>query len=223
MTTLAALHPAIQSAILRLTNSTLTFEQIGSTRGITKQAAEKQCKKGMAYLQAYQSNWDEAKKSACKKSCAECEKKNTLICHLQRRLILNGVVIQLLTFFKECVLKFMPQFRVVRLPASEKKQILDWLAKFKKFGGLVKDFAAEITSFNIKRDDLKGEASITKEHVKNNSDVRKLLVKRNIKPEELPAEEDIKKMERRISAETKKTLESTQKLKKTPKSSGKNS
>ncbi len=86
-----------------------------------------------------------------------------------------------------------------------------------------KDFAAEITSFNIKRDDLKGEDSITKEHVKNNSDVRKLLVKRNIKPEELPAEEDIKKMERRISVETKKSLESTQKLKKSLMNGGENS
>jgi DNA-damage-inducible protein D len=77
-----------------------------------------------------------------------------------------------------------------------------------------KDFAAEITSFNIKRDDLKGENDITKEHVKNNSDVRKLLVKRNIKPEELPAEEDIRKMERRLSTETKKSLQDVPKLKK---------
>lgn len=66
-----------------------------------------------------------------------------------------------------------------------------------------KDFANEITNFNIKRDDLKTEAGITREHVKNNQDVRKLLVKRNIKPEELPPEEDIKKLERKLTSEEK--------------------
>ena len=67
-----------------------------------------------------------------------------------------------------------------------------------------KDFANEITNFNIKRDNLRTEAKITGEHVKNNQEVRKLLIKRNIKPEELPAVEDIKKVERRLVAEQKK-------------------
>jgi len=53
-----------------------------------------------------------------------------------------------------------------------------------------KDFANEITNFNIKRDDLSAEHEITREHVSNNRDVRELLGKRNIKPELLPPEED---------------------------------
>ena len=69
-----------------------------------------------------------------------------------------------------------------------------------------KDFAAEITNFNVKKEDLQGETAIGQEHVKNNSDVRKLLVDRDIKPEELPAEEDVKKLERRVKGETKKAL-----------------
>ncbi|MDR3628363.1 MAG: DNA damage-inducible protein D [Ignavibacteriaceae bacterium] len=69
-----------------------------------------------------------------------------------------------------------------------------------------KDFANEITNFNIKRDDLITENQITNEHVKNNTDVRNLLVERNIKPEELPPEEDIKKVERRLESETKTIL-----------------
>ncbi len=77
-----------------------------------------------------------------------------------------------------------------------------------------KDFAAGITNFNVKKDDLKGERDITKEHVKNNADVRELLVRRNIKPEELPAEEDIRKLERRVNSETKKSLKDVAKLKK---------
>ncbi|MBI5066125.1 DNA damage-inducible protein D [Candidatus Woesearchaeota archaeon] len=58
-----------------------------------------------------------------------------------------------------------------------------------------KNLATEITNFSIKKDDLKGEKSISKEHMRNNADVRKLLNKRGIKPEELPPEEDIKKLE----------------------------
>jgi len=69
-----------------------------------------------------------------------------------------------------------------------------------------KDFANEITNFNIKRDDLRTETGITSEHVKNNQEVRKLLVRRNIKPEELPPAEDVKKIERKLASEQKKLL-----------------
>lgn len=63
-----------------------------------------------------------------------------------------------------------------------------------------KQLATEITNFNVKQHDLKGETKITNEHVKNNSDVRSLLGKSGIKPEQLPAEEDIKKLERRVKS-----------------------
>lgn len=75
-----------------------------------------------------------------------------------------------------------------------------------------KDFANEITNFNIKRDDLRTETSITDEHVKNNEDVRTLLTDRNIKPEELPPSDDIKKVERRLESEKKKLPKQTSKL-----------
>ena len=67
-----------------------------------------------------------------------------------------------------------------------------------------KDFANEITNFNIKRDGLSNEPSISVEHVKNNRDVRDLLLKRGIQPEALPAAEDLKKVERRVQSEAKK-------------------
>lgn len=63
-----------------------------------------------------------------------------------------------------------------------------------------KQLATEITNFNVKQHNLKGEGRITDEHVKNNTDVRGLLGKSRIKPEQLPAEEDIKKLERRVKA-----------------------
>jgi DNA-damage-inducible protein D len=67
-----------------------------------------------------------------------------------------------------------------------------------------KDFANEITNFNIKKGDLDTECTISQEHVKNNTDVRKLLIDREIVPEQLPPAEDIKKIERRLASEEKK-------------------
>lgn len=67
-----------------------------------------------------------------------------------------------------------------------------------------KDFANEITNFNVKQRELRAEPGITSEHVKNNQDVRKLLVDRGIVPEALPPAEDVKKVERRLKSEQKK-------------------
>ena len=69
-----------------------------------------------------------------------------------------------------------------------------------------KDFAAEMTSVNVQTKDLKGEASITKEHVDNNAAVRQMLIERGIVPENLPPAEDVKKVERRLESEKKKAL-----------------
>jgi DNA-damage-inducible protein D len=67
-----------------------------------------------------------------------------------------------------------------------------------------KDFANEITNFNVKRSYLHTEAQITREHVKNNRAVRRLLKKGRIAPEKLAPAEDVKKMERRTAAEQKR-------------------
>jgi DNA-damage-inducible protein D len=74
-----------------------------------------------------------------------------------------------------------------------------------------KDFANEITNFNIKRDGLSDKPTISREHVKNNKDVRDLLGQRGIRPEALPASEDIKKIERRLTSETKRLPKASKK------------
>jgi DNA-damage-inducible protein D len=61
-----------------------------------------------------------------------------------------------------------------------------------------KDFANEITTTQVRQQDMHGEVTIAQEHVKNNSDVRKLLTDRNIVPENLAAAEDVQKTERRL-------------------------
>jgi len=57
-----------------------------------------------------------------------------------------------------------------------------------------KDFANEITNFNIAQNDLRTEHGITDEHVKNNQEVRGLLVARGIVPEALPPAEKTPKI-----------------------------
>ncbi len=69
-----------------------------------------------------------------------------------------------------------------------------------------KDFAAEITIFNARRHALKTETAISHEHITNNEAVRKTLLERGIRPENLPPVEDVKKVERRLAAEDRKSL-----------------
>ena len=76
-----------------------------------------------------------------------------------------------------------------------------------------KDFATEITIFNIKDKDIHQGDKIAWEHITNNKSVRKLLLERGIRPEELPPEEDVKKLERRVKSEDKKFVKNPDKLK----------
>lgn len=76
-----------------------------------------------------------------------------------------------------------------------------------------KNFATEITNFNVKQNNLHGEVKITGEHVKNNAEMRRVLAKNKIIPENLPAEEDIKKLERRVKKDE-RTIADTSKHKK---------
>jgi DNA-damage-inducible protein D len=67
-----------------------------------------------------------------------------------------------------------------------------------------KQLAVDMTTYNVTKDDLLGEAPITDEHVTNNHAIREMLGERGIKPEELPAEPDLKKIERKVKAGEKK-------------------
>ena len=88
-----------------------------------------------------------------------------------------------------------------KLGIPEKRPLADFLPTITI---KAKDLAAEITSFNTQKNNLRGEQTITSEHIKNNKDVRELLGKSGIKPELLPPEEDIKKLQRRLKSEDKK-------------------
>ncbi|MDD3160294.1 MAG: DNA damage-inducible protein D [Candidatus ainarchaeum sp.] len=76
-----------------------------------------------------------------------------------------------------------------------------------------KNFATEITNFNVKKEDLDGENKITNEHIKNNKEIRTVLAKNNIIPENLPPEEDIKKLERKVKNNEQKIFNVSKKIK----------
>lgn len=72
-----------------------------------------------------------------------------------------------------------------------------------------KDFATEITIFNAKQKNMTTEQAISSEHVTNNTSVRETLVSRGIVPENLPPEDDVKKVERQLTADSKKSLKNS--------------
>ena len=69
-----------------------------------------------------------------------------------------------------------------------------------------KDFATELTSHNVVEKDLRGETSITREHIENNQAVRQMLGDRGVRPEQLPPSEDVKKVKRRLETEEKRIV-----------------
>ena len=70
-----------------------------------------------------------------------------------------------------------------------------------------KDFATEITIHNARQHRMGTEAAISSEHVTNNKAVRQTLLGRGIQPENLAPAEDVRKVERRLAAADKKSLD----------------
>lgn len=97
-----------------------------------------------------------------------------------------------------------------RLNITETRAIADFLPSISI---KAKDFATEITNFNIKKNNLWSESRITNEHIKNNKNVRKLLLDENIVPENLSPEEDIQKLKRRLWKQDREILKDFKKKK----------
>ena len=77
-----------------------------------------------------------------------------------------------------------------------------------------KDFATELTSHNVVEKDMKGDFSISNEHIENNKAVRKMLLERGVRPEALPPSEDVKKLQRKLDSDIKKIEKEAKKEKK---------
>ena len=87
-----------------------------------------------------------------------------------------------------------------RLAVPQKRPLADFLPTVTI---AAKNFATEITNFNVKNSYLQGEGKITNEHIKNNKDIRGVLAKNKIVPENLSSEKDIKILERKIKKDEK--------------------
>lgn len=81
-----------------------------------------------------------------------------------------------------------------KLQINEREPLADYLPTV-TIGAKI--FANGMTMFNADENDLKGEYSLTKEHVLSNTAVRTTLIKRGIKPEQLPKQENIKKIKKK--------------------------
>lgn len=94
----------------------------------------------------------------------------------------------------------------IKLSIPQKRPLADFLPKVTI---AAKNFATEITNFNVKQNNQQGEFGITGEHVKNNKEMRRVLAQNNIVPENLPAEEDLQKLQRKVKSEEKAIAENS--------------
>ena len=94
----------------------------------------------------------------------------------------------------------------VKLNIPQKRPLADFLPTVTI---AAKNFATEITNFNVKQNDLQSEIKITGEHVKNNEEMRRVLAKNNIIPENLPPEEDLLKLQRKVKSDEQKIAENS--------------
>jgi predicted DNA-binding protein YlxM (UPF0122 family) len=143
MTTITDFDPVIQFTLRSFAGSSL--QEIANEVNLTKQAIHKKVQAGIEYLKGFGVKRPQlVPKFELDKALEENKNLSQLNLRLRQELILAGVQRQLLKLFKVKVLEIFPRFKIGRLPAREKKQILDWLLKFKSAGGLLKDFAGRI-------------------------------------------------------------------------------
>lgn len=144
MTTITDFHPNIQTTI-RFLSGTASLGELAEEFHISKQAIHKKIQPAIKFLKAFGTQEEERiPKSDLDSSNQKIAKLSTLNQHLRRELILHSAEKLELSCFKSRVLEFFPTCKDRRLPALEKKQILDLLLKFKRAGGLVKEFAKRI-------------------------------------------------------------------------------
>ena len=97
-----------------------------------------------------------------------------------------------------------------KLQVPDSRPLADFLPTLTIKG---KDFATELTSHNVIEKDLKGEHSISTEHIENNKAVRKILLERGVKPETLPPAEDVKRLQRKLDNDVKQIEKEAKKKK----------
>jgi transposase/predicted DNA-binding protein YlxM (UPF0122 family) len=142
------LHVDIQTAFLHLSEPSLSLADIGERFGISKQAVQKRLKKAIPFLVSYgvvqETQLERSLKAQLATAKAEIARLLELVNNLQRLLVLAAVTKAMHEFFAARIHKFWPNFKVTRLFAPEKKQIIDLWLKFKRLGGSMREFCQRL-------------------------------------------------------------------------------
>lgn len=140
-TTVDNFDPIIQTTIKYLSFPGVSFSDIGTELGISRQAAHKRVAIGIAFFQSYgQLPVNEGNQ----RFKAEIERLKGIIKTLQLLIIIKSSIISFLLCFKEKILKFYPKFKVTRYSANHKFYILQMVDKFMRAGGSFKEFCKGI-------------------------------------------------------------------------------
>jgi len=143
MSNITDFHPIIQSTFLYF-SSNQSLRDIGDQQGLSKEAVRKRIQKGIEYLKKFEIKKDPPENKELRQLKAENQKQRALIATLRQELLFKTALYYLLKITLERVQSFYPHFKLRRLKPYEKKHLLDLYIKFKKAGGLVKDFCKGI-------------------------------------------------------------------------------
>ncbi len=140
-TTIDNFDPIIQTTIKYLSSTGVSFSDIGTELGISRQAVHKRVARGIEFLQGYGNS---SANKEVQKFKSEIERLKVIIKTLRLQLIIKSSIISFLICFKEKILKFYPKFKVTRYSANHKLYIIQMADKFMRAGGSFKEFCKGI-------------------------------------------------------------------------------
>lgn len=121
-----------------------SLQQLADKFNLSKQAVQKQIKKGRSHLLAEPHAEFEILQENYEKAQQKIKEKDDIIKTLQRENILKSGVIKILELTIEKVRVFYPKLKLHRMGADDKKYLLDLLEKYQKAGGQLKEFCKRI-------------------------------------------------------------------------------
>jgi putative transposase len=140
---IANLNPIIQTTIKYLGSNDYSFQSIGNDLGISKQAVQKQVKKGFEFLASYDEKFE-------KRSSRELDLEKeinylkNLIQNLRREHIIKSVQMTMSNWVIEKIKDFLPKISFNRFTVYQKKYLLDMCDKFVNSEGAIKEFCSAI-------------------------------------------------------------------------------
>lgn len=143
MTRLTNFSPTVQLGV-RFLSGSASLAELAHELQITKQGVHKKIQPVIDYLQNFEKKDELVPISRLNDAHREIKKLTELVQRLRRELTISAAQKFLLAFFRSQVRRVFPTFHSPELPAAEKKQLLDFVAKFRAAGGTIREFAKAI-------------------------------------------------------------------------------